>query len=216
MKDAINDYVNKMLKDAKGNTDKFWDSIVPTSGMCPNLTGIEEWLYQTHKGDMTGVEDDWLLRCQWAPCMRLCGECVGTDKVGHFFEEGSIYQQIERDKGDKKYALGWGEWVEGRKPTDPDVLKWLREASLTIRWSGGTMKDYRLSKMFGVFGDRHAENPVGLADLEANAAGLSFWNTFFPSDGNEVTKKFNICDYVTDKWDERKNPNVPGDKTPFE
>jgi len=38
----------------------------------------------------------------------VCGECAGTDKIGHFFEEGFLYFRIMPDKGDRKFAIGFG------------------------------------------------------------------------------------------------------------
>jgi hypothetical protein len=134
LKDVVNNHINKLIDDAEKDQQKLFNSLVKT-GAKANLTAIEQWLYENHKADMTGVYDD-ARRGMYAPCMRLCGECVGTDKIGHFFEEGFLYQQIVKSKINVKYATGFGEWLEGKVTTDADVLKWLKEATIDIVWSG--------------------------------------------------------------------------------
>lgn len=46
------------------------------------------------------------------------------------------------------------------------------------------------------------------ADLAANAAGLDLWKQIM--NGNLQPGSFDICKFVNDKWDQTKNPNVPG------
>ncbi|MFO0972945.1 MAG: hypothetical protein U1A27_05850 [Phycisphaerae bacterium] len=53
-----------------------------------------------------------------------------------------------------------------------------------------------------------ADGGTSPADLEANEAGLQFWKSVM--DGKATAANFNICDYVTRKWDQQQNPNVPG------
>lgn len=52
---------------------------------------------------------------------------------------------------------------------------------------------------------------TGNADLEANKAGMDFWKLF---DKDKDKTKFDICDYVTDKWDENINKNTKPDEKP--
>lgn len=236
LKDVINTEVNRLIADAKGDQKKLYLSLIKsTDRTLFNLTGIENWLYLNHAKDMTGVYDD-MRRGAAAPCMRLCGECVGTDKIGHFFEEGFLYQKIQKLKGDAAYAVGLGEWLEGKVTKNKKVLDWLKSGTIDeIVWSGPTLKDPKIYDLFGAFGDSLGKDggfmspipglpaePVGMADLEANAAGLTFWNTLFPiattkpggAAATQPAAKFNICDYVTAKWDENKNPNVAADPKP--
>ena len=88
LKDVINDYVRKQLVAANGNRDKFFDVIVRTSDPWPHTTGIEDWLETHHIASMVPVPPQAFYE---APCMWLCGTCVGVDKIGHFFELGLIY-----------------------------------------------------------------------------------------------------------------------------
>ena len=66
--------------------------------------------------------------------------------------------------------------------------------------------------------DKISKNPVGMADLEANLAGLNCWDAYISSISSAGTPKtnfeFDICKYVTEKWDENKNPNIAADTIP--
>jgi hypothetical protein len=220
MKDVINGYVRKAIAAARGNRDQLYKNLIFTTSGLPHITGIETWLETHYINDMVKPMSTFGGTLFNAPCMRLCGECVGVDKIGHFFEEGLIYQDIMKAKGDKKYAIGFGQWVEGKAPGDKDVLRWIKaQGHFPIRWGGGLFLYTDIYDMFGWFGDKapnYPGGPVGMADLEANAAGLDFWNTHFPLDGAKGAdpSKFDICKYVTNKWDENKNPNKPADPKP--
>jgi len=146
-----------------------------------------------------------------APCINLCGHCVSTDKIGHFFEEGFIYHQVSVEKGDDKFAIGLGMITEGLVPADPEVLDWLKNGTITVTVSGGTTT-VTISELFGVYGDFPSTKPAGMADLEANKAGLDFWKQLFDK---KSEMKFDICDFVTKKWDEGENPNVKAQENPF-
>ncbi|RYD85565.1 MAG: hypothetical protein EOP84_02075, partial [Verrucomicrobiaceae bacterium] len=52
-----------------------------------------------------------------ASTFKLCGRCVGADKLGHFFEEGLIYHNISKMPGkNRKTAEDFGKWTEGMDP----------------------------------------------------------------------------------------------------
>jgi RHS repeat-associated protein len=192
----LNNHVNGIIRAAKGDIMKVWNALVPSTGPWPHLTGIESWLQNTHGKDMEGLGDI-LARAQWAGCMNLCSKCVGTDKVGHFFEEGYLYRLMSQAYGNGSGAK-WGEYSEGVSGrslpgvTPPGFI-----------FSGGSIPAGYVPPK-GFFGDHHTSKPIGLADLEANAAGENFWNEL---DDVGSAVNFNICDYVTDLWDENINPN---------
>ena len=207
-KDEINDYINQIVQGGKGQLKAVFNELVPAT-YYKFQTAIEEWLYRNLK-DITEVGD--FERLGFAPCMRLCGHCVGTDKIGHFFEEGWIYREILQATGEQKYAIGYGEWLEGLVSKDPVVLEWIKTTTMTLEWAGGR-GETPLAGTFGNAGDYHADPslPVGMADLAANLAGLAFGEAL-GKHGAQLT--FNICDYVKADWDEQINPNVAGDPRP--
>ncbi|MCP4106823.1 MAG: RHS repeat-associated core domain-containing protein [Desulfobacteraceae bacterium] len=213
LKDIINKYINTIIQDTKADLNEVFKKLVPSTSSFGNLTAIEDWIYTNHKSHLTGVYDNYK-RGIFAPCMNLCGQCVGTDKLGHFIEEGWLYHQVFEMTGKEEYATGLGMWLEGLVPPDPATVTWIKKTSIDIVWSGGTFKGLKLYDVFGSFGDGlFGRNSLsaGMADLEANRAGLSFWKSLKKS-GTKF--KFDVCSYVTEKWDEDKNPNALPDKKP--
>ena len=212
LQDALNTYINDLIEQSERNLRSVHSKIVPTANMfLKHITGIETWISKNHQRNLRGKDNE-----KDAPCMRLCGECVGLDKIGHFFEEGWMYRQIALMTGDPKYATGFGEWAEGLAPKDPEVLEWLKTAKLDFLWSAG-LYPIKVYNVYGSFGDgTHSANklPSGKADLEANLQGYLFWDEFARAVGNDSLFTFDICKYVNAMWDENKNPNVPMDVKP--
>ena len=128
-----------------------------------------------------------------------------------FFEEGFIYHDVATEKGDDKFAIGLGMWTEGLAPTDPEVLEWIKTESITVTVPLGTTT-LPIIELFGVYADHGTLKPAGKADLAANKSGLSFWKQLHDK---KSKMKFDICKFVTEKWDEGKTPNVVLDKNPF-
>lgn len=164
----------------------------------------------------------------WAPTLRLRKEeadlCVGLDKFGHFFEEGYVYYQIVKEfpEDGEKRAEGFGRWLEGQRPDD-GTLAWIyRTKKMDLWWTDPEGKrEYSLIESFGAHTpgkELGLENGSSPADLEANAQGLRFYQWLSktmaraprsgPVEGFVAQLKVDIREYLNEKWDERKNPNV--------
>ena len=53
------------------------------------------------------------------PCVRVNGVCIGTEKLGHLFQQGWEYYRISVvDKKGDRVAERYGEWLEGRESRD--------------------------------------------------------------------------------------------------
>ena len=137
--------------------------------------------------------------------------CVGTDKFGHFFEEGLAYYEIVQHGLGLEHAIAWGELTEGVLQVDTcnwDILNSLHSEigniEIFLAFGGPTKKPFK--DWFGLFGDKHPLwgtpiDPNGIvspADLAANLAGFHFINDFL--NGDKQTP-FDICDHVNGSWD---------------
>jgi hypothetical protein len=140
---------------------------------------------------------------------------VGTDKLGHFFEEGLVYYDIAASKGDK-YATAWGYWTEGLTPPgmDAQTWTWLNTGRVNMNFAGNT-NGVQNATLWGQFGDQYQGvilDPRGTAspaDLEANEAGWNVWKDFMATQPGKLT--FDICSYMKGKkLDHILNPNIPG------
>jgi hypothetical protein len=145
-----------------------------------------------------------------APAVNLNGQCVGTDKIGHMFQQGYQYFLISSSaqlsggpvgagKGDI-YARAWGEWSEGQlsatTKADPKLMSWLQAMSKKpADWYTGMKKGHLGLASTGV----HSR-----ADLAANNAGLRFYQDLLA----EPTMTFDIRRYVSADWDEEKAGNI--------
>jgi hypothetical protein len=131
-----------------------------------------------------------------APTVNLNGNCVGTDKIGHMFQQGYHYFMISvgMGKGDV-YAKAFGEWSEGSLSAgtkgDPALMKWLKEFSV----KEGAQLGYLGLAATGV----HSRG-----DLAANAAGLKFYKDLYAN----PNLTFDIGNYITADWDEEKSGNI--------
>jgi RHS repeat-associated protein len=218
LKDDLNQYVNAIIEATEGDSNLMFELLVTSLNIrkarLRNLTAIEDWFYDNHRASMTGVYDD-VRRYALAPCLRLCGKCIGTDKIGHFFEEGRMYKDVADRMGCKCFATGLGEWLEGLVPDDPVVLAWIKAGYIDLNLSAGSIRGVVIHDLFGAFGDKAKlsanSQPVGHADLAANLAGFDFWNDL-SKEGKKL--RFDICKYVTSAWDENINPNGPEEAKP--
>ncbi len=114
-------------------------------------------------------------------CVLVCGECIGSDKLGHMFQQGYEYRQLAK-RWNEDVARRYGEWTEGV----------------------GSPADYpppgSHAPRFGGYG-RNASGVISFGDLAANDAGMQMYKDI------EAGKFKTICDYVNGKMDEEKNPN---------
>ncbi len=192
----------------------------------PHLALIEQWSnsHLPHRGGGTGLNvitgtryEHIPFRMRFiygylAPVVKLNGICVGTDKIGHMFQQGFQYYYISQrgrvagtmtglGRGDQ-YARAWGEWMEGElSPAtrgNPAIMAWLRRMS---RGAAGSV---------GIRGQRQGH--FGLAstgvhsrgDLAANEAGMRFYRDLL---GNPYMT-FDINRYITPDWNEQVSGNI--------
>ncbi|OQX18481.1 MAG: hypothetical protein BWK76_07440 [Desulfobulbaceae bacterium A2] len=152
-------------------------------------TGLSGTKYAYAPGD--------LLYRYLAPAVNLNGFCVGTDKIGHMFQQGyqyfQVYQRFEarRPGSGLAAATAWGEWTEGHlsEATEHDAA--LRAWLNTIHAPRG---------MFGL----SATGVHSRGDLAANRAGLQFYRDLLAN----PSMNFDIRRYVTADWDEEQVGNI--------
>jgi hypothetical protein len=147
-----------------------------------------------------------------APAVNLNGNCVGTDKIGHMFQQGYQYFLVsESAKSTKKnvpegagkgdvYARAWGEWMEGvlSKETqkDPKLMAWLKDMSTKKSdWFTGYKQGYLGLAATGV----HSRG-----DLSANNSGMKFYQDLQAN----PKMTFDIRKYISEDWDEEKSGNI--------
>ena len=119
-------------------------------------------------------------RFHLASIIKVCGVRMGADKITHLFDDGFHYFNAIRSK---------------RKNFD---LEDIRTLSMAFEQS------YMGTRITGI---------VSYADIEANLAGVQFYSNFFggssPIIGRDeigfltMLRKPDICDYVSDQFDER-------------
>lgn len=161
-----------------------------------------------------------------SPVVRLCGHCVGLDKIGHYFEEGLIHHQVAnmKDSGGNTlggaYATALHYWLEGlyAPGVSRPVYDWLNSnETLSINWAG-SYRTIARAQLWGMFGDWTALNQpldkagsASTADIAAGIAGGGFWSIVFGLEQDAPLGQFNICKVITDaSWDHIVNPNKPG------
>lgn len=123
-------------------------------------------------------------RFHLASIVQVCGVRMGADKLTHFFDDGFHYFNALRSK---------------RKQLEPEDI---RQLSMVFE------KTYMGTRITGI---------VSRADVEANLAGVQFYSDFFIADSPIIgrdrngrllmLRKPDICDYVTNQYDERILPN---------
>lgn len=164
-----------------------------------------------------------------APVVNLCGVCVGADKLGHFFQQGSEYfrigealrERIRTWTPDERQAFAAAAGIGGplSSPVDEEDLfidsytheygKYLeglphRLPDEEIAWLGDVIEEYRF---FGYYGKWAGPSGVmSRADLEANKQGGYFYRDAMRAPAMPM----DICRYVNDDWNEYANPNTFG------
>ena len=221
---VINDIVNEALGSRHGRPirDVLVDALI--TGTLTE-TGIEQDLRsQINSGDRRIKSGD----DGTSPVMVLqCGSdrfCVGTDKIGHFFEEGLAYYDIAVTHGHGlDYAVAWGEWTEGLVPNGMDANMWEflhnQVGQITFDMApgptakpGGSAWPASYLDWFGWFGDsgKDPKGDASPADLAANLSGYDFWDRLMNSPEGRPPQ-FDICDFVHPGWDHLRNPNKAGE-----
>jgi RHS repeat-associated protein len=193
-------------------------------------SAIEAWIYKVPSDYQSNSGKRYKAQ-PYAQCIGItCSKgtyCIGSDKIGHFFQQGSMLQEIMRAKG-KAYAEAFGNWTEGLfaapDPHSPffskedlakfrEIDKWLREEKFTFsRGDWGTIK---LSKYRNKWGNFEGPNTdlgglhlamfgavASKADVQSNLEGMRFWQKLEDSVFWNKTFNFDICDYVSAEWEE--------------
>jgi Domain of unknown function (DUF4157) len=133
------------------------------------------------------------------------GLCIGSDKLGHFFQQGRDYFHIADTLGmGDSYATGFGQWLEGIMPSDPAVAAWITQMN-DQSWPGFARLSFGQTFWQGVYG-LSTTGVFSNADLEANRNGMEFYRRVFASPS--VT--FSAAAYINGQWNERQNPGCYG------
>ena len=152
---------------------------------CPGWPPFQR--IQMYPGESVYHESKWRFvpsRFHLASVIEVCGVRMGADKLTHFFDDGFHYFNALRSK---------------RKNLEPEDI---RQLSMAFEQS------YMGTRLTGI---------VSRADIEANLAGVQFYSDFFGgyspmiarnADGRLIRlRNPDVCDYVTDYYDERILPN---------
>lgn len=120
------------------------------------------------------------------PCVNVNGVCIGTDKLGHLFQQGWEYYRISVvDKKGDRVAERYGEWLEGKDSRDAYAAE---EPYFRQQLSGSRVG-------YGGYG-RTMTGVISNADLAANKAGLQMYKDIksgcFKSIGDYVSK--DLCE----------------------
>lgn len=150
--------------------------------------------------------------------LNIGGVCIGSDKLGHFFQQGREYFRISvtHGKGDL-VAEDYGRWLEGLDPEHRESAEWiaglsergwpgwdkLSSGNSLLDWLGARLGMLDVSK--GVFG-LATTGVFSRGDLAANRGGLDFYKAVHA--GAAVT--FKIREIVSGNWNERINPSCFG------
>jgi len=138
-----------------------------------------------------------------ADSIRLAGRTVGVDKIDHFIREGLDHWRWIRQEGGADIAASMAREVGS--PGDH------------VAWTEYGVKGLSLTGVFAY------------ADLAAGYAGYRFWDDLL-SIGREGAliaydparrqygqrRPFSFADYVSDAWDESKNPSMFDEKLAVE
>jgi hypothetical protein len=148
---------------------------------CAGWPSIER--IQMHPEESVFYAANWRFipaRFHLASIVNVCGVRMGADKLTHFFDDGFHYFNGLRSK---------------RKNLDPEDIR---------RLSMAFEQSYMGTRITGI---------VSRADIEANLAGVQFYSDFFgggspligraPGGGLTMLRYPDVCDYVTDQYDER-------------
>ncbi len=218
-KDKVNEMIRRLLARAVQGTRSphahpggVWGFLAADApGKLGMETFVEAELYDLLGTSQVGVLARYGGEC---PCMLLCGSCVGTDKIGHMFQQGGLLHAVTKDIAKKHERLeraeALSEWTEGLYNTenyDKRTDDWLRALKVTVpglgyheerieerRWGGRwlLLPPYPLD----------ASRP----DHVANMAGRRMWEDLEKHWIKSAINQFDICKYVTpgmQEWSDR-------------
>jgi RHS repeat-associated protein len=199
---AVNTLIQGLLGDIvkkstgpHGRTSGWWNSVWSLSGGLTE-TPIEQDIYNQvlhlPREQWPGVSEN-------APCMKLCGACIGTDKIGHMFQQGGILDVIKDMKG-AVYADAFSRWTEGLfdpKGADPKIKEWLQKGTLYVPGAGLDVNVKDMEKMWGGRTILYVYPlEASWADHRANIKGALMWDWLKHNWTPQGVGGFNICNWV--------------------
>jgi RHS repeat-associated protein len=215
--DKVNNYIRTRFRTAS-NAGVFL--AMNAHGRAGADTNIEMALYSLLKTGTPGlVFGDTL-----AKCVKICGVCIGTDKIGHMFQQGHMLRAIKQhmmrnekeEERAEEYAEAFSQWTEGLYKPDSypeEVGDWLREERLPVGTFHGYEPVSRFRNKYGgrwfvepkpVFGpEATPTSPRGgywlersRADHAANLSGMKMWERLEQNWSAQGIEKFDICDFI--------------------
>ena len=189
-----------------------WAELAGNVGLSGADTKIEAWLNLR----MKDIYNQGVHTYGSAPCMNLCGLCIGTDKIGHMFQQGGTLDIIRRDKG-WWYARAFSEYIEGainwRRQRGGEIYFWLMNGRLTVPGLGWQREP--IWDLYRKYGGRY----LGLgwlipaagvwgpgiwlersyADHMANLQGMGMWSWLRQHWNRKDLPEFDICDFLSDR-----------------
>ncbi|MDH3974165.1 MAG: DUF4157 domain-containing protein [Deltaproteobacteria bacterium] len=155
----------------------------------------------------SGTVNPWILKGErtLGTLLKFGHLCIGSDKLGHFFQQGRdyFYISVTLGRGDD-YARGFGEWLEGRMPANSAIAGWIEHMD-DQDWPGFERLAFNRPFWEGVFG-LSTTGVFSRGDLAANEAGMEFYKRVYASPN--VT--FSSRAYINGQWNERINPSCFG------
>jgi len=183
------------------------------------VTLVENWIHAVIGQGMVleGKATGGLVRT--ADCFNItCGAtsyCIGSDKIGLFFQQGYMLYEIATTQGyGKAYAEAFNKYTEGLLPraarrlmTAEDdgqaIVEWLENGSFTFYGFTETScpaYDNKWGGRVGTIVPRLAQ--PSKPDNEANRKGMAFYKKLVAGRIDGTTAPFDICDWVNSKWEE--------------
>lgn len=223
LKAKINEWINKTIQDAKddhGAAVKREFGGSPISAIETRIGGLGDKFRKSKKQADTKYANIGALAggVAWAvrdvavsPCILLCGVCIGSDKVGHFIDDGYAWFKASTEGTTDKNT-------GGRVRATPELADFQSYSNERFLGPGTTS---------GSAGEA-ATGVISWADMAANRAGGQFY-TDLKTLGKTLI--FDICTYVakekgigmkippeaekdagraiggTGSWSEEDNPN---------
>jgi len=144
--------------------------------------------------------------------------CVGTDKLGHFFQQGHMLYEVDRywdekgwdgrgvsSKSAMEYAYGFSLWIEGlwgagrflqSRPNKRDSIeRWLWYGEFDFYgFEENSLREYK-DEWGNVPGA-----PASMQDHHAQIDGMLFYLNIMTTKGKGFT--FDICNYARPNWEE--------------
>jgi RHS repeat-associated protein len=226
---ALNAEINRQIQAAVSTTelltefDLFNRLARDVPKTVPPETWIEDWIRDKQRKYCRNPPNppiSAIRRPYYAACIRIdCGflpYCVGTDKIGHFFQQGHMLYELMNALGKRKPPLeGWDivrivkEWSAATEgfPLDPKTADILRELSW-LKFYGMPSNNpfYYLNIWGGLYINLVVASITtarSLPDLAANLKGLNFWQQVL---ANPRGFKFDICNFISRDWLEAYAP----------